>query len=467
MKKITAKIAIVSLLSLSAQTLFLISPTELDSANLTSVSDTLSTSRLSYYGELASQHTAGSTIVQVATSGQPSTSTSNLFTGDTVWIGDGITGTEYTVDDLIDTDEFQVTAGLESGDDDAGDLVIATRSATHTVGFTTVSAITDGAIRVLIPSGTNGNNDGIPNHDGFDYGVDAPSLTGPSSGGVTSWETPTASASGATGCSAGNHCFEARYNGTNSLAQALTFVIGGANQLINPTSATSDSYTVTIQHLGSQSTGYTLIDSTNIQIALIESVRVTATVDPTITFTVAGVNSETSACGNTTDITTTATTIPFGVMSLNTFKDGAQTLTVSTNADGGYAVTSIENDQLGKDGATTPAIVDTPGDNASATHSSSDEWSTSTTNGFGYSMENDDATTITFEYSTATGDCTGTFCARQFAVNQEAEAAQTLFSSTSVANAENIYICPRLSIGATQEAGDYENNLTYTATATF
>ncbi len=473
----TAKLALIGLLVFGLQSYFLALPPKLDSANLTAAKDTLSTSRLSYYNSLNGAHTAGTTIIKVNTSGMPSVSTANLFTGDSVWIGDAGTGSTYTVDDIIDTDEFQITAALGSGDNDSGDLVIASRSATHTLAFTTATAIPNGLIRVLIPSGANGVNDGIPNHDGFDFNsIVAGDLTGPSSGGVTSWESPTATVSGGTGCSAGNHCFEARYNGTNSVNAALTFAIGdgGATDLINPTPATghtagtADTYTVTIQHRGAMTDQYPLLDQTTIKIAVIESVRVTATVDPTITFTIAGVSSGATSCGVSTDVTTTATGVPFGTMALNTFKTLAQTLTVSTNASSGYAVTTLENDQLGKDGSTSPFIADSTGD-GSMTHTTQDDWNTATNNGFGYSIDNDDAATPAFQYSdTSGGSCaTGAFCAKQFAATADTEAAQTIFSSTTVANAENADVCYRLSIGATQAAGDYENNITYTATATF
>lgn len=470
MQRFLAKLAIASLLAFSLQGLFIINPPELDSANLTSVKDTLSTSRLSYYGTLAAGNTAGSTLVQVKTSGAPSTSTANLFTGDTVWIGDGATGSTYTVDDIYDTDQFTITAGLGSGDADENDLVIATRSATHTLSFTTATAIPNGAIRVLIPSGSTSVNDGLPNVDGFDYNsITSSDLTAPSGGGVTSWESPTATVSGGTGCSSGNHCFETRYNGTNNVNAALTFVVGGTNKLINPaksgsTAGVADSYTVTVQHLNSS---YNVIDSTTVSIAVVESVRITATVDPTINFTIAGVASGQTKCGVSTDVTSTATSVPLGTLAISSFTDAAQNLEVSTNADGGYSVTAIENDQLGKDGATTPNIPDTPGDNTLASHTVSDEWSTTSTKGFGYSIDNNDAAATTFLYSTATGNCTGTFCARQFADNANSEAAQELFSSTTVADSEDIDLCYRAIISTTQEAGDYENNITYTATATF
>lgn len=459
-------------------------PKELDSANLTSVADTLSTSRLSYYGALSGAHTTGTTLLTVKTGAtQPSRSTANLFSGDTVWIGDAGTGSTYTVDDIYDTDQFQITAGIGSGDGDDGDVVIASRSATHTVAFTTATAVTNGAIRILIPSGSNGNNDGIPNHDGFDYSTTAPSLTAPSGGGVTSWETATATASGGTGCSAGNHCFEARYNGTNSVSAALTFTIGGANKLINPaksgsTEGAADTYSVTIQHLD-KSLSYAVVDSTVIKIAVVESVRVTATVDPSLTFTIAGASSGSSRCGTTTDVTTTATTVPYGSVSLAAFNDAAQQLSAVTNGAGGYAVTMISDDQLSIGGDHTTEILNTDCDNETCTDTTSGEWSSETDiSGFGFSLQNVDATTVPFQYSTNNqGDCTGTYCARMIPSTATAgesgttddsdTALQIMSKSTIPTTTEDIYVCYRLTVATTQTAGDYEDNITYVATATF
>jgi len=457
-------------------------PTELDSANLTAAADTLSTSRLSYYSQLSGAHTVGATLLTVKTSGVPSITTANLFAGDTVMIGDGETATSYTVDDIFDTDEFQITSGLGSGDVEDGDVIIATRSATHTVTFTTATAIPDGAIRVLIPSGTNANNDGIPNHDGFDYGVTAPSLTAPTSGGVTSWETATATASAGTGCTAGNHCFEARYNGTNSVNASLTFTIGGTNKLINPapgashTAGTADTYSVTIQHLRDRLNNYAVADSTVVKIAVIESVRVTATVDPSLTFTIAGAASGASRCGVTTDVTTTATAIPFGSVSLAAYNDASQTLSAVTNGAGGYAVTMISDDQLSVGGDHTTEIANTDCDAEDCTDTTSGEWSTENdVSGFGFSIENVDATTVPFQYSTATGNCTGTYCARMIPSTataseppDDSDTALSIMSKTTIpTTTEDMYVCYRLTVATTQTAGDYENNITYVATATF
>lgn len=471
MKKFMAGLTIASLLAFTF-------PHQLTSANLTSVADTLSTSRLSFYASLGVGHTAGVSLIKISTTASPSTSTANLFSGDTVWIGNADTGTNYTVDDIYDADEFTLTAGLAAGDNDSGDVVIASRSAIHTVTFTPATSIANGAFRILIPSGDDNSNDGIPNNDGFDFnnsvGVGA---TAPTGGGVTSWEAATATASAGTGCTAGNHCFEARYNGTNNASSTFTFYIDG---LINPAPASghsagsADTYTVTVQHLGDRLSNYAVIDSTTVKIAVVESVRVTATVDPTITFTLAAVGVGTTACGLPSTVATTATTVPFGTMALNTFKNLAQKLTLSTNAVGGGVVTNTENDHLGKDGGTATFIADASGDTpGTMDHNVIEDWTTATNTGFGYSL--DDAgdgqadVTEAFTYNVISPNCSvGSYCAREFANLAHADTATEIFNSGgAVVDAGDLYVCYRLSVGATQAAGDYENNITYTATATF
>lgn len=69
------------------------------------------------------------------------------------------------------------------------------------------------------------------------------------------------------------------------------------------------------------------------------SIAVSASVDSTFTFTVAGVASGGTIGADTTDITTTANTIPFGTLVSITEKQGASDATVTTNADNGYQVT--------------------------------------------------------------------------------------------------------------------------------
>jgi hypothetical protein len=149
-------------------------------------------------------------------------------------------------------------------------------------------------------------------------------------------------------------------------------------------------------------------------------------------------------------------------------------MSVSTNASGGYAVTAIENDQIGRNGGacagdpTTGSngncIQDVRGDSAAASDTVSDEWATSTSIGFGYSLHDlNGTTTEAFAYN----ESARTFSARQFADEENGGTPVTIFSDTTVTNNDNVYVCYRILPDATTAAGNYENYITYTATATF
>lgn len=468
-----------SLLLFLAQARFLLLPAQLDSANLTSVKDTLQSSRLSWGARVESTGTAvGASLVQIQSAPAAplnSTSTANLHAGDSILIN----ANSYTVVDILDDDEFTVNPVVQTGDADDGDPIYLEQKPQHVITFDTASAVADGYFRILLPADATTPADGNIDDGGFDFTSGSIDVTATD---TTNYDfvTGVATASGGTGCTspANYNCFEVHYSGSGGIGTSITLTIGNTNGTNTPiapgensthTEATADTYTFQVRNYSS---GDALIDQTNGSIGLIESVRVTATVDPTISFAISGVSTATSTCGATPDIDTTTGTnsplaVPFGSLSLNTFKDASQKLTVSTNATNGYAVTAIEDDELGKDGATTPNIADTPGDNTSASDSVSDEWNTASNNGFGYSIQNVDAASVPFQYSTATGNCTGTFCARQFANNAATDSPAQIMSSTTVANAEDIYMCYRVSISGTQQAGDYENLVTYTATATF
>jgi len=69
------------------------------------------------------------------------------------------------------------------------------------------------------------------------------------------------------------------------------------------------------------------------------SVAMTASVDPTFTFSLVAVNTAGSVNSATTNITTTASTIPFGSLTSGSTKIGAIDTTVTTNAPVGYTIT--------------------------------------------------------------------------------------------------------------------------------
>lgn len=467
---------------------FVSSSQKVNSVGLTSVKDTLQTSRLSFHGRVDSTGTSvgssnvkllGTTGLDSATSQANSISTAGLRAGGT-GVGDSLiigTGT-YTIVGISDANNFTVTPVLSAGDADNTDPVYLKIKPQHVVTFSTVTAVPNGFFQVLLPADTTTPNNGLPDDEGYDFNTAVDVVA--ADVGVYNFVTGVATASGATGCTApaNYHCFEVHYSGAGSIGQAITITIGNTNGTNTPiapatgtahTEGTADTYPILVKNFAAEANPNSVnpIDKTTARVAHIESVRVTATVDPTINFSITGVASGATRCGVTTDVTTTVLAVPFGTMALNTFKNLAHQLTVSTNASGGYVVTAQENDQLGKDGATTPFIPDSLGNGGTMSESTFAEWTTSTINGFGFSIQNVDAATVPFEYTTATGACTGTFCARQFADIVGAETPQTIMSSTTVANAEDVYVCYRLGVGATQASGDYENQITYTATGTF
>lgn len=453
-----------------------------ESASLTSVSVTVSNPRPSFRGALEAGNTAGTSQVIIDTSGWASTTTDQLQTDDVLTIGNDGTMSNYTITNVVSNSLVNITPVLGAGDADAGDAVIATESASHTVRFTTANAIANGAFRILVPAhGTVADaSDGLPDQDYFDFGTTPPTVTCPTD--ITDYDFVTGTATASAVTIGGNdyHSYECRYSGNGTIGAAFDGTTNDPitiSNIINPapatghTTGTADSYRIIVQHLDSN---YAVSDSTTVAIGVIEAVRVTASVAPQITFSIGGVSSGSTSCGVTTDVTTTATAVPLGELSIASFTDAAQTLTVSTNAPNGYAVTSVASDQLGLDGATCTGdntgancIPDSTGDNSLMSHTTNDEWNTTGVKGFGYSLENDDANTIEFEYTTAAGNCTGTYCAKQFPDSEDGQTAEELFSSTTVADSENVDVCYRAIISNTQSAGFYENYVTYTATATF
>lgn len=469
---------------------------ELEADNLTSVSDTLSNARLSYF---AWQDSASAgTNINIKSSGSPSNNTNNLFAGETVLIGNDATATTYTISDITDTTNFQITTTVSADDDDSGDAVIATRSGKHTFTFTPVSVLDSGDVRVLIrrTATASKENDGLPDQDGFDRG-DSFALTD-----IDCSSLPSGTAVGFGNVTVNGltyHYFECDYTGNNALS-SYSIGIGqtaGTHGIINPspasshTAGTADTYNIIVQHRNSSAA---TIDSTAGKIAVVESVRVTASVDPYLSFAISLVTASAVNCGASApaDVSSTAVSVPFGSLSLASFNDAQQGLSITTNADGGYTLKARQYDQLGLRGATctgkgptfsNACVPDSIGDDGTADYNATDLWTSTTVKGWGYSLQADidggstsysAPASIAFEWDDATGNCTGggtsAFCAKQFADydrNSAPEDFQTLFSSTDTADAESAFICYRLLPSTTQESGNYETAIDFLATATF
>lgn len=394
----------------------------------------------------------------------------------------------YTVASTSSLSTFSIKtpnqSTLQTGDADTGDDVISSQSATLTVRFTTVNAVANGRFRILVPALSNdaASSDGIPDGGNYDFGTSAPTVTCPSDIGDTyDFVAGVATASAQTINGQDYHVFECAYSGAGGSGTAFDGTSQGSitiNSLINPapksthTTGGADTYGVVIQQLNSS---LTVADTTTTNIGVIEAVKVTATVDPQITFQIFGQATGTSACGVSSGVTTTAASVPFGNISISAFTNATQALAVSTNAANGFVVTARENDQLGRNGGActgdptitsdTNCIADSRGNNGTMTQSTSDEWTNaSTAKGFAFALHDiNGSTTPAFAYN----ESSRTFSARQFSDAENSETAATVFSATGPADNDNLNVCYRIVAGTTTAAGNYENYITYTATATF
>jgi hypothetical protein len=403
--------------------------------------------------------------------------------------------TKCQVSTIQGSSNLTLVKGLRVGVSD-DDPIYATQSAIHNLAFTTQTTVANGSVVVYIPAGgtdsatsQDGAPDGGPNA-GFDLnGITSTNVTCPTGGGV-SWGSATVTAYQLVGSNY-YHKISCSYTGTLS-STSLTMTIGNSSKaLVNPapkvtasythTQGTADSYNVLIQLLDDSSN---IIDDVIVTTSPIESVLVSATVNPSLTLTITGQNTGT-ICGQSLDVTgSTAYAVPFGdVTQTNTFLDAAQKITVSTNATSGYYLKVAEDDEmsadLNGDGTPETTLADTVCDDSQCTHSTATMGSTSTT-GFGYSLENIDAANVPFQYSTTSGYCSGgSYCARNFACvdylnpsNPTACAtndinSQTIAYSTTVASNEDLYVCYRLNVGPTQPAGYYQTRIYYIAYGTF
>ncbi len=468
-----------------------------------SVKDTLSSSQLSYYGQIGVGASAGDTILKVGSStNPPSPDTNNLFIGDTVAIGTGVSNgwlTKYTVSDVATTMVFQINAGIGASNIAFGNAIIATRSAIHTISFTPTDTVSGNAWQFLIKASTRTGevyNDGIPDQQGFDLGQDVGSTTtglgtrlktadvscpwGSTAGGVGTTAIVNSNTYWVITCTVGAGL-------TNPINVGATVTIGRAltsgSQLINPSAASThtegqaDVYSFYIRH--TDNSGATIYTNDTIQgkIGVVEAVRVTATVDPTLTFTIdTGTSANTvgaTLCGQDMGSNATLTTgevVNFGSIILGQMNDLAQRLNANTNANGGYTVTVYESGVMSGIGITTTGgvaitIPDTTCDIGSTcsttvagnwvadTGSSGSKW--------GYSIQNVNMGTTIFTSGAGTS-----FVAKPFGIGY-ANAQPVMSNTARPSTTEQAYMCYRITAANAQAAGNYQTSLIYTATATF
>jgi len=493
-----------------------IKPQKTRSANFINATATLSNSRFSFTAGYASGN-AGSSSVSIDTSGNPDNNVNHLFVGDSVCVvptsysgcrdnrsynvvgTSGLNGTQFTISPaLVSTPQ-------------ATDLIVATQSGILTIQFTLANNVPDGGdILITIPS--DNDTTSTTSNDGFPDVTDTVANGGFDLNGITATEVSTSTTTNGScnnahwsttetitpGNGTTDHTIRIDRSGSQCEANntVITVTIGTTSKgIVNPAPRTSshtqgvaDAYTINVK---TRDNTDATIDSSNVMVAPVEGVFVSATVPESLSFTVAGDSSGNTRCGQTTDITTTATAIPWGtITSTNTFYEGDQILTVSTNAVSGYNVYIEESDQMGKNGnvctGTAPSaghftfgsgicIRDTVCGATACSESSGRYWTNASSYpGLGISLQNLAGTDAAWVYDSTTEPCTKTgggtstnFCSRQIADIQGGETRASIMSNTSSVDTNQIYVCYRITIPGTQPAGFYYNTVKYTAVPIF
>lgn len=435
------------------------------SVPVTNLKNQLSSAQLSYFARLGAGNTTGDSVIIIDTGLTAySANNYNLDIGDTLFIGSGTTSV-FTVEGLSDTNAISLSGTIGAGAT-AGIPVISPRYATHRVSFAPQSYDSNEVWQVLIKANASTPADGIPDADGFDMaGFLATDVTCPWNG-TEGVGTTTLNGSNyiMITCSAlSSHTFG---DGTTGVV-----VIGGTHQLMNPAPAinhvvgqansTADTYTFYLRELN----GTTLVTTNTGKIALTESVILTATVDPTITFSVgnSGVTTiGTTICGSPLGagaIETTGARVNFGSLNLSAFNNLAQFIQCTTNAQNGYVVQAFESHQLLMIGGAT-TIPDTTCPANSCNITTAANWTTNITSGFGYSLQ---------VGSTSAGAVLGIGVSGQYKPFGVGYAnAQPIMSRTNTPSGiDSAYIGYRIAVSTVQPAGTYQNEINFIATATF
>ncbi len=235
-----------------------------------------------------------------------------------------------------------------------------------------------------------------------------------------------------------------------TLASTTSQTITVSN-VTNP--GTAGDYSITIS---SHQSGGTEIESSETKVYIIDDVTVTAHVAASLTFAVAGTATTTTINGDATTGSTTATEIAFETLTVDTEQRMGQVLSVSTNANAGFTVTvQQDSNMVSAAGADIDSFAtSSPAAWTSPAGTLGDE---STYGYMGVASDDSDlATSFSAGYYQGLD---GTNPLEVMSHNGPADG--------STADSGRVSVMYNIEITDLQEAGDYQNTLTYICTPTF
>lgn len=459
-------------------------------ASLQSISDTISNSRPSASAPLTSDQAGAATQITVFDNG------STYLASDSAVI---YKDTGETTDASLNVASMSAQTGgnrninISSAGGIAhahhkGDAFIVNIPATHTIKFTTISPIpASGHIIISFPGA--GSNIASPSASTFSFNniasgqittsanisctwtITAPTLNCLLAGSLAASSTVTINI----GCTAG----------TSSCTAFNSMLINPTKTTANicnngQTTCTADIWKISIK---TQDASALDLDTGSAKIATIEAVQVQATVEPTLTFTIAGVSDNTTTnthntnCTSNTDVTNaginpTATSVNLGILAPGTISIEEQDLTVSTNGTQGYVITATSSGHfvnpasgfwIAGANTTTPGSGDVA---LTANDTPAPNFLTAGTPGFGIHPCGLRVTSGTWGTGTTGGGANAKYSNPYNSGTSGFYATLASYGAGAVAN-DVTTVEYAATIGANTPAGIYSNYFSYVATATF
>ncbi len=472
---------------------------KVQAATLSSASDILSTSRPSASSPLSADTGSGASAIPIFNNGSrylASDSAKIIRSSTNALINTGLNVASQSA--ALTTVNLSNTTGANS--QSGTDVLLVPITAMHTVQFTTVNTVpVSGKIVLTYPMLVTGdatnpasasattfepNSLGSGSFKAFKDATDITAnitivTTNPSAGTSPLY---TLTLDGATSITAGQvvKIFLGCSAGTSSGCSTQNPL------MINPTKAaaagTGDRWKLRVDTLDASSNS---LDTITVALSTIDSVRVEATVDPTLTFTIAGLNNGTAVnngnavgCTNseTTDagVNATATDVNLGILSNTpTAADtkvgniAAQLLTVSTNGAGGYALTATSAGALqdtasgfGITSSTTPAAFPAAGTPWFGVHPCGLD-----VNGTTWTESNNQncSTVVT---GSAANECKYAWPTQTSGVTLSSDSSGPVGNSITAGNGL-VSVEYAAGVDASVPAGNYQTVITYVATPTF
>jgi len=205
----------------------------------------------------------------------------------------------------------------------------------------------------------------------------------------------------------------------------------------------------------------TSIENITVQFIYTNGSTVSLSVDPAFTFTVNAVNTGSDVdsddtSSEDTNVTSTATTVPFGTVTSTTNGIAAQDLTINTNAANGYNIYFRQTQALTNAASDTIDAVSVP-QGTDCTYAVPQLFTAAGNEAFGFTT--DDADISSGNYQSNVG--ASSYCD----VTGSNQAVAT--RATATASTETTRVGYQAGVSTTTEPGTYSNTVIYTAVPTY